>query len=122
MRHTQDQSLLPQRYGLLNQQSPAADAFRHLAVEMHVDSLLEWLQGEDGRVGEILCDEMQYIYVEMCLELCISPRPWRSVASALRRRLGGKKNFRQTRDTEGKRRRMVVWHIPERAPPIRLAA
>ncbi len=81
-------------------------------ADHHVEALLDWLQGDGGRTGEILAGEMVLIYGEMCSEIWLAPRPWRSVAAALRKHLGGKKKYRQWRNEAGERHRTVVWLIP----------
>lgn len=79
----------------------------------HAAALLSWLQGPGGFIGELVSDEIEEIYRDMCLEVRWHPRPWAPVATELRLLLGGAKSYGY-RD----RKRVRVWKIP----PARVAA
>lgn len=50
-----------------------------------------WLQAPGGRTGWISSSELQGMYLDACCERGWHPLPWRSMAAAIRRALGGQR-------------------------------
>ena len=76
----------------------------------HAQLLVEWLQGEGGRVGWIRWHELARCHAEMCLDLQLEPIGWIAVARALGRILPQPKKY-----TGIPRER--IWFIPAAQPP-----
>ena len=87
----------------------------------HAAALLEFLQGPGGLVGEITAAEIEASYGDLMIDMQWHPRPWPTVAKALRAALG------DARKTYGYRngQRVRIWRIPAatKSPaPLRKAA
>lgn len=74
----------------------------------HAAALLDFLQSPGGMVGEITADEIAASYSDLMLDLEWHPRPWPSVAKALRGVLGDARKTYGYRDGQ----RVRVWRIP----------
>lgn len=78
----------------------------HLPTEVLTAALLDWLQGPNGMVGEVLATEVRDAHTEMCAERNWAPGNWNAIATQLRRLLKQKKQL-ATRN----RIRHVVYFI-----------
>lgn len=86
---------------------PAAD---------HAEALLDFLRGPGGATGEILAVDVEGAYTDLMMELGWQPRPWNTVARALREALGDNKTYAWRNG-----HRIRVYRIPP-AAPLRAAA
>ena len=93
--------------------------------EAHAQALLEFLQGPGGLVGEITSVEIEASYADLMIDMQWHPRPWPTVAKALRAALGDARKTYGYRDGH----RVRVWRIPPaasavvaRTPPLARAA
>jgi hypothetical protein len=77
----------------------------------HADALLRWLQGENGRTGMWVADELLEAYGEMCLHLGWAELNWVSVGRYFAKLSGGK---RYARNEDG--RRVRVYDVTESSP------
>lgn len=84
-----------------------ADAALKPAAE-HAAALLSFLQGPGGATGELTAADVEAAYTDLMMDLGWMPRPWSTVATALRAALGGAAKTYAWRG--GKRVR--VYHIP----------
>lgn len=84
-----------------------ADAALKPAAE-HATALLLFLQGPGGATGELTATDVEAAYSDLMIDLGWMPRPWSTVATALRAALGGAAKTYAWRG--GKRVR--VYHIP----------
>ena len=74
-------------------------------------AFLEWLQHEDGRVGEVFSHELMEMYWEMCAWHGWQVLNWQRVAHQFALLIGG-----ASRVTRVNGRSQRVWTIPQRAP------
>jgi hypothetical protein len=79
--------------------------------EAHAEMLLTWLQGENGRTGQWIADDLLEAYHGACLWHGWRERNWVSVGRHFAALSGGK---RYTRDENG--RRIRVYQVPELSP------
>ncbi|MGE0054011.1 MAG: hypothetical protein AB7S74_07365 [Hyphomicrobium sp.] len=91
------------------------------SAQEHAEALLSFLQGPGGLVGELTATEIEASYSDLMIDLAWHPRPWPTIAKALRSALGN------SRKTYGYRNghRVRIWKIPPatKTPvPLRRAA
>jgi hypothetical protein len=84
-----------------------ADAALKPAAE-HAAALLAFLQGPGGATGELTAADVEAAYTDLMIDLGWMPRPWSTVATALRVALGGAAKTYAWRAG----RRVRVYHIP----------
>src|SRR5262249_48731184 len=95
----------------------SADELPLVSARAQAAVLLDFMQSAEGRTGIILGPQLIRSWRELHHEHHWHPVPWQSVAAGLRRLLGDdKKHSRTFRDSRGRRRRVIVWHIPTRPP------
>lgn len=90
--------------------APLAEVALKPATE-HAAALLAFLQGPDGVTGEIPAADIEGAYTDLCIDLCWHPRPWNTVAKALREALGDERKTYAWRDGH----RLRVYRIPAKA-------
>jgi len=87
----------------------------------HAAALLEFLQGPGGLIGEITAAEIEASYGDLMIDMQWHPRPWPTVAKALRAALGDAPKTYGYRNGQ----RVRIWRIPAatKSPaPLRKAA
>jgi len=77
-------------------------------AEDHAAALLEFLQGPGGLVGEITAAEIEASYGDLMIDMQWHPRPWPTVAKALRAALGDAPKTYGYRNGQ----RVRIWRIP----------
>jgi hypothetical protein len=87
--------------------APLADAVMLPATE-HAAALLHFLQGPGGAVGEIPAADVEAAYSDLCIDIGMHPRPWNTVAKALREALGDERKTYAWRGGH----RVRVYRIP----------
>ncbi len=87
-RSTSDQNEAS-RSTLIQNDSTACASLHSPGRDDQAAEFVAWLQAPGGRTGWIASRDLQEIYLDACCERGWHPLPWRCIAQAIRRALGG---------------------------------